>query len=79
MQSYIVLDPEGSVTSEAIRNHHVYNLTGSTMLHAGLALVQEEAVECAHGEDFGVPIVDGVAVGMGESGRRETFHARAVR
>lgn len=42
------------------------------------ALVEDEAVEGAEGEDLGVPVVEGHAVGLGYLGGWEAFHSRSV-
>lgn len=36
---------------------------------------EEEVVEGAEGKNFGVPVVDGYAIGFGEFGGGEAFHA----
>lgn len=44
----------------------------------GVAFVQEVAVEGADGEDFGVPVVEGVSFCQGEFAGWETLHARSA-
>lgn len=39
------------------------------------ALVQKVAVECSDGYDFGVPVVEDVALGQGQFIGGEAFHA----
>lgn len=48
---------------------------GGWVEEEGAGFGEEEVVEGAEGEDFGVPVVDGDAVGWGQFGGGEAFHA----
>lgn len=43
------------------------------------ALVEDEAVKGAEGENLSVPVVEGHAVGLGEFGGWKAFHASAMK
>lgn len=51
---------------------------GRPPLEHGLALVEHEAIEGPDGEDLGVPVVQHVALRLGELGGGEALHARSA-